>query len=369
LNKQARSANGHYYSSIQVLRGLAALAVILFHVSEMLIQYSDRSGIFCSLAPLWQQGAAGVDLFFIISGFVMVQSTRTMFQQPGACWKFLRKRLIRIVPLYWFYTSLMLLLVFLPFTLQEHHFSLSYTLKSYFFIPALNPATGLDLPLLSIGWTLFYEMYFYLLFALLLCFSKKIFLPAISLFFSLSVLAGFLLPALSPLLKIMSSPLLLEFILGCLLAAVVDKKTAIITDSSVFRYVPLILLTAALLCLLLLPFVANAADHRLLFWACPALLLTTALVCCEQRNQPVFPALLLAMGNSSYSTYLSHIFVILCISTLLKRKLLPGLWGNDLLAGVTVLLCLLAGLLSFRFLEQQISSFFQGSRSSDSGNN
>ena len=365
MSKQSRSANGHYYGSIQVLRGLAALAVILFHVSEMLIQYSDRSGIFCALTPLWQQGAAGVDLFFIISGFVMVQSTRAMFQQPGACWKFLRKRLIRIVPLYWFYTSLMLLLVLLPFTLQEHYFSLSYTLKSYFFIPALNPKTGLDLPLLSIGWTLFYEMYFYLIFALLLCFSKKIFLPAISIFFTLSVLAGFLLPALSPLFKLMTSPLLLEFILGCLLAAVVDKKAAVITGSSVFRYVPPVLLTVALLCLLLLPLVPNAADQRLLFWGCPALLLTAGLVCYEQKNQPLFPALLLTMGNSSYSTYLSHIFVILCISTLLKKRLLPGQLSNDLLAAATVLLCLGVGVLSFRYLEKQISSFFRRNRASD----
>jgi len=73
-----------YYSSVQILRGIAALAVVFFHVSEMLIQYTDGHGLFSRFSSLWYTGAAGVDLFFIISGFVMVQSTRGMFAQPGA---------------------------------------------------------------------------------------------------------------------------------------------------------------------------------------------------------------------------------------------------------------------------------------------
>jgi peptidoglycan/LPS O-acetylase OafA/YrhL len=130
---------------------MAALAVVLFHVSDMLMQYTDRHGVFCRFASIWHTGAAGVDLFFIISGFVMVQSTQGKFQQNGSSKEFMLRRLIRIVPLYWLYTSVMLILVLLPFTLKNHDFSGPYTVKSYLFIPAFNPANGLDLPLLAQG--------------------------------------------------------------------------------------------------------------------------------------------------------------------------------------------------------------------------
>ena len=165
--KRELSGGGHF-SSIQILRGMAALFVVFFHVSEMLLQYTDRQGIFCRFASLWHTGAAGVDLFFIISGFVMVQSTRDKFQKNGSSSEFMLRRIIRIVPLYWLYTSVMLVLVLLPFTLKNQVFSGWYTVASYLFIPVLNPASGLDLPLLAPGWTLSYEMYFYLIFALLL---------------------------------------------------------------------------------------------------------------------------------------------------------------------------------------------------------
>ncbi len=162
------------YTSIQVLRGFAALAIVFFHISEMLLRYTDGTGLFCTVSPVCHVGASGVvDLFFIISGFVMVESTRHMFQQKRASLTFFTRRLIRIVPLYWFYSTLMLILVLLPFTLQSSVFSATYTLKSFLFIPALNPANHLPLPLLPQGWTLWYELYFYILFSIFLFLTEE----------------------------------------------------------------------------------------------------------------------------------------------------------------------------------------------------
>ncbi len=358
MSSPSATGSSHYYTSVQVLRGLAAFAVILFHVGEMLFLYSDRTGLFCSLEPIWQRGAAGVDLFFIISGFVMVQSTHNLFQQPAASKIFLGRRFVRIVPLYWLYTSLMLLLVLLPFTLKEQTFSAVYTLKSFLFIPAINPATGLDLPLLSIGWTLFYEMYFYLIFALLLNFPKKIFLPAVSIFFSLSVIAGLQIHTTQPLLKLMTSPLLLEFIFGCVLAVILNSRKESASGSQFGQLLPYFMLVCGAMLLLLFPPAQTSSSLRPLYQGIPALLLCCGLICLERRKQPVFPRFLLTMGNSSYSTYLSHLFVILMVSTLLKHKLIPGMLTNNLLAAATIVLCLVAGYCSYRYVEKTMAGLF-----------
>ena len=348
LPVNTESAEGStYFSSIQILRGWAALGIILLHVVEMLQQYTGAEGMFCSLAPLWQTGAAGVDLFFIISGFVMVQSTWNRFQVPGSAQRFFIRRCIRIVPLYWFYSGCMLLLILLPFTLKEQIFSLPYTLQSFLFIPALNPATGLDLPLLPQGWTLSYEMYFYLLFTLLLLFPRKFFLPALAFVFAGSVLSGMFIQSPGPIIKVLTSPLLLEFAAGCWLASLVKHK-------DLPSGWALLLLAGGVLLLALSSLITVGMEYRVIFWGIPALSITGAIVFLEKNGFSFFPDLLLKMGNSSYSTYLSHIFILLAVSTLLKNNMVKSL-PNDLIALISIIGCLLTGYISFLFLEQRMS--------------
>ena len=90
--------------SIQALRAIAAFMVLAFHLSNL-----------AEIAPRLQTtnfvlGAAGVDLFFVISGFVMVYSCERLFNRPGASAQFVVQRLVRIVPLYWLATTAMVLL-------------------------------------------------------------------------------------------------------------------------------------------------------------------------------------------------------------------------------------------------------------------
>jgi len=95
--------------SIQALRGFGALSVVLFHI--MLMEVKWGSG-YMLLPRLMDIGASGVDLFFVISGFVMATVTRGVFQKKGSVVTFLYNRISRIYPLYWFY-SLILLCVFM----------------------------------------------------------------------------------------------------------------------------------------------------------------------------------------------------------------------------------------------------------------
>ncbi len=344
-----------HFSSIQILRGMAALAVVLFHVSDMLMQYTDRHGAFCRFASMWHTGAAGVDLFFIISGFVMVQSTQGRFQQIGSSKEFILRRLIRIVPLYWLYTSVMLILVLLPFTLKNQVFSGIYTVQSYLFIPAINPANGLDLPLLAQGWTLSYEMYFYAVFALLLCFHQRFLLPAISTLFLLSAAIGLWLGTQNPILKVLTSPLLLEFVFGCCLARLIET-----------RNIPTLICYGMIACGLTALWYSQNLDHnvelRLVAWGIPAFFLTAGCVFLEKNGNERFAKrhILTALGNSSYSTYLIHTFIILCVGTMLKRNIILHVVPNDLLAVSSVVVCLIAGYFSYIYLERNFSRILLG---------
>ncbi len=128
-------------SSLELLRFVAALLVVLFHLPSI--------GI----------GEFGVDIFFVISGYVMMLSTATGSHQ------FLLKRLIRIVPLYWAATlAVFLIALLIPSLLNNTSANLVHLIKSLLFVPFDKNGTGHQ-PLLTIGWTLNFEMYFYLLFA------------------------------------------------------------------------------------------------------------------------------------------------------------------------------------------------------------
>ncbi len=92
--------------SIQALRAVAALMVLVFHLCQELTKLGADLP-----ATTFIIGTAGVDLFFVISGFVMVYSSERLFGQPRASIQFLARRVVRIVPLYWIATTAMVLLL------------------------------------------------------------------------------------------------------------------------------------------------------------------------------------------------------------------------------------------------------------------
>jgi exopolysaccharide production protein ExoZ len=148
------SAPGTIYN-IQVLRAFAATSVVFLHVSS-------NAGL--SLSPSF--GAFGVDVFFVISGYII---TYVAFRDPA---QFMRKRIIRIVPAYWTVTLLVYgVALFGPSLVRHTSTDPALLVSSLFFIPH-DTAHGPS-PTLALGWTLNYEMYFYLLFAIGLALSKR----------------------------------------------------------------------------------------------------------------------------------------------------------------------------------------------------
>ncbi|MBV8536835.1 MAG: acyltransferase, partial [Alphaproteobacteria bacterium] len=149
------------YVSIQILRGIAALLVVVCHAGVMA---GDRFGA-VGQHLLLRAGAAGVDIFFPISGFVMVISSINLAGRPDGWWVFLERRIVRVVPLYWLATTLKLvMIVAVPSIALHAAVTTTHVLGSYFFVFVPNPNGG-SMPLVPVGWTLNYEMFFYAVFA------------------------------------------------------------------------------------------------------------------------------------------------------------------------------------------------------------
>jgi exopolysaccharide production protein ExoZ len=197
--------------SIQALRAIAALLVFWGHAINAV-----TSKVAAEFPHLY--GPFGVDIFFVISGFVMVYASEGLFGQPGAPIKFFARRLARIVPLYWAATAILVWFV-VPYA------STKAVLGSLFFAPHIPS----EAPLLFVGWTLIFEMFFYAVFAVAL-FAKQRFavVAGASVFLiAFSVLLGPAPSADNPWgppaassVAYLADPVIIEFIFGMIIALV-----------------------------------------------------------------------------------------------------------------------------------------------------
>jgi exopolysaccharide production protein ExoZ len=146
------------YAGLQVLRITAAVMVLFMH---SMFFASER------LKPgfhIWGPGATGVDIFFVLSGFVMVYSSTKLLNAPGGWKTFAQRRIIRIVPMYWLATSIKVAVMLLTAGLILHaRGNAAYIIESYLFLPCRD-SSGAVGPLVGVGWTLYFEMFFYALF-------------------------------------------------------------------------------------------------------------------------------------------------------------------------------------------------------------
>jgi exopolysaccharide production protein ExoZ len=298
-------------TSIQCLRGIAALLVVLSHALQSSRvafhgQFSALNGLF----HLREFGTIGVDIFFVISGFIMVYVNHEAFGKPRAPIDFLARRIIRICPLYWLLTGLMVLLLFFtPRAFNTLTFQPVHVVESLLFIPTMNSA-GEYVPVLVVGWTLSYEMYFYFLFAILLPTSLRWSLVLTGALFILTTLIGYWRPPEGPVSHAMFSPILLEFVFGECLAFWLLRGQVLAPRAAV-----------TLVMLVLAIFIAQIVagplvDNHLLDRGLPSAALVFALVCLEHHGRLRFPAWLKAIGDESYSLYLSHVITMAVLSKL-----------------------------------------------------
>ena len=326
------------FLTIQALRAVAALLVVLLHAFETWGERVDPA------APgvNWENGAAGVDIFFIISGFVMVISSRRLVDQAGGWLIFLRHRVARIVPLYWLLTTAKILavVVFGGFVLRTG-LDFNFVAGSYLFLPVTDSA-GHFRPVLPVGWTLTYEFLFYLLFAAALAMRidvLRVIIPGLGLI----AIAALARTEAWPAWTILFDTIVMEFVFGVMLAKWTLRG---------FRLPPAIAGVFILFgfgLILIVPMISENA--RVLTWGIPAFVIVAGAVSLEPFVAPALPRWLLTLGDASYSIYLSHGFLLPALGILVSRIVSPSLWTE----GPTIILWLIvssiAGWIVFILIE------------------
>jgi len=332
------------YRLIQVLRAIAALMVVVHHAILML---HERNGL-----PVgnWINGGAGVDIFFVISGFVMTISSALLRGTRHPARTFLARRLERIVPMYWLLTTLKVLLVLtVPVLAINGLGTLWHVIASYLFLPTAQE------PVVVVGWTLIYEMAFYVLFACVLALRAPL----------LKTLAPVLVVlALLPLIPHLSLPVMvawytktivLDFLYGIMLALglrwVLQMPSAFAIVLVVAGFVPLLIWPGP-----------NFSFWRGVLWGLPAAAVVAGALALERRWGTKIPRWTLELGDASYSIYLVHGFVLPVFGVMLAY--LGVQWWGVVPVSVVVMVVLSAvcGDIVYRLVERPITQWFKSRR-------
>jgi exopolysaccharide production protein ExoZ len=318
---------------IQYLRAFAALAVVAFHAAE-------RTGGHFTI------GAAGVDVFFVVSGFIMWVIAE---RRPVSPQRFLRERIERIAPVYWIATSVMvaggLAGLFPNLTLTAAH-----VLGSLFFVPHRSPSNGEIWPVLVQGWTLTYEMFFYAVFAATLAVSSRLRFTALAAVLVLLACLGVAFDRHNPLLHTYTDPIILEFLLGALIGKLwlAGRLPSPATGLG---------LVAVALAGFLFVGVTYAGFTPLVLGPLAAALVSGVLAIESDGRLPNLP-ILTRLGDGSYSVYLWHTFAISVVAKAAAYLALPSplAFMLALVSGTAI------GMLCYELLEKPLAALFRRRR-------
>jgi exopolysaccharide production protein ExoZ len=330
--------------TIQASRAVAALLVLLFHatlISQVYLNYDLLGGLFAF-------GYAGVDFFFVLSGFIIFWAHRKDIGRPERVVPYLKKRFIRIYPVYW-----IIALALVPIYYGAPQGFQDYVVLTRSFLLLPQPAN----PIVTAAWSLTHEVFFYAVFAIALYLPWRYVRPAlvalisVTLFFYCAIVlsGGALgLPAHAALLL---SPYNLEFAMGCLAGYLLGRSR--LPDGRGLVFIGAIVF--------LLFGVAETVIHRhfgktysVVVFGLPSMLIVWGAVAWEKRTAPAIPSALLLMGDASYSIYLTH-YALLDISV--KRLLawqVPALMGQPVSATLVIAFSTGAGVLFYWFIERPL---------------
>lgn len=356
MHKSSRGAVSRL-SSIQALRGFAASFVVLYHAAEATTRNASGAPSYDLMRSIAWLGNFGVDVFFVISGFIMIYVHFDDFGKVGATRRFMVKRLIRIVPNYWLLTAVATIIIALSPQLSQHgrEVDVPWILASFLFVPWTSVA-GIPLPVLGLGWTLNFEMYFYLVFFLALLLPRSIAIFALTAFFASSIIFGYAIDHEGAFLHQATHWLLAEFMLGILIG--MSSRHGVLISNSF----GLVFLGACTVLLASAPFFkengALVPVLRFAFFGVSAACLVTAMTLTPLSRIIRFPRPVLLLGNASYSLYLTHLFTLPAVLLVLRSL------SIDLPAGMTVLALFVASVLVaiafYLTFEKPSQRFLQG---------
>jgi peptidoglycan/LPS O-acetylase OafA/YrhL len=343
--------------NIQALRGVAILLVLWVHLKFAIGPLNPAAAEKGVIETAF--GGMGVDLFFVISGFVICL---TACKKHHGALDFFLARVARVTPLYLLLS--LLAFVVIPKTYVSWHLvSARAAWNQIFYLPLFDLHTYTILPL-GIGWTLSFEMWFYLVFALLLNFWKPaqvtLILPAIFLVGCCLMTAFYRGAWFFP--HFAFHPFVLEFALGCLVfhtQRFVNGRTAWALFLGGFVFMALFSRHSGRLGWhgQVLNFHLDLAWLRVFDWGVPSALFAAGLVGLERHRGVVLPRVLMALGTISYSLYLTHWFMI---PVVVRFGQMIGLHNAFAIALLMPTVSILVGWLCWRFLERPMTLIAQG---------
>lgn len=291
------------FNSLQVIRALSAIMIVGHHVA---LYMNDTS--LPMINKVFFNGWIGVDVFFVLSGFILYYTSYKKIGHKDQCKDFIFKRLSRIYPVYWVVLSAVLIVWPSYFDIR---YEIKDILKSYLLVPQTK------LPVLGVTWFLSYIVFFYLLFAMIIYFNKKISYPLIS---------GWLIGVLLNSFGIISHPNFyfnfifsnhfVEIVAGCLVAIIFIKKPL---------KKPILAISSGFILFLMIfnniingSIIRNSTESILLFSLAVGLIILGCAVY-ESINDLDFPKSILAIGDASYAIFLTH-FNILAFSKFFNKR-------------------------------------------------
>lgn len=331
----------HQFNIVQALRLLAAFAVVVLHCSFYTSERLDPG------AGIYASGANGVRLFFVISGFVMILSSRSLSGLRNGWSIFAIRRIVRIVPLYWAVTTLkLLMLLATPAVVLHAAIDWRFIVKSYLFIPATNVDGELH-PLLGVGWTLNFEMMFYALFTVALALRLRPIVALAPILLLVALLSTFRTPAWPDAARFWCDPIVLDFLVGMIIGR------AVLAGYRLPAAAGWILLIAGLAFLALpIPKPDYLSLTGSLTRTVAAGAVVLGAVAMEPRTGHAVPRWMLVGGAASYALYLIHPLVAPAVPAIFAKL---GLRIPLASVVLSVAVALVAGMIVYRFVERPLT--------------
>ncbi len=319
-------------NSIQVLRGISILLVVFYHTSA--VTDDVRSQYY------FQFGRIGVDIFFIISGYIMALICER--EEPIAT--FIKKRIIRVFPLYICVTLLAALLNYKGELISGSEQVWASLIKSILMVPHYSIANQSKIfPIFIPGWTITYEMWFYALIALtgiLFKFKEKILLVPYLL--SIIYVSSSFLPE-GPVVGFLGNSVYLTFSIGMLVRFHEIRKITLKT------------LLLSVVYLFALALIIEKGEARLIVLGVPAFIIFIVffLWVGDRLNPLAF------VGKISYSLYLTHVFSINIVELVLRKVNINIPFGMELMMFMAVVMSVLVASLSHSLFEKRLDAFLR----------
>jgi len=327
--------------SIQYLRGIAALLVVLSHIAWKNIQAGGDT------MHWWHEaGQFGVDIFFIISGFIMVYITQNMHQKPHGVRTFIKKRFVRIVPLYWFYTLIALtIFIVMPERVNSAGGD-TQIFKSLFLLPLASSENYL----VGVGWTLHYEFIFYILFAFGLLLTRALGNIAVGsvILFSVYYSSFISMEGMGYIAHSFLNDIFIEFALGMLLFHIINNLKRFHISLS------LLSIAIGLLQFYYLHTGGSFTGVHHIDTGMSAFLICFGVISLEYFLVKKEIKLLTKLGDASYSLYLLHPFVLVAV-VMLNDRFQDSIPQNQTFLIIMMLIAsLIGGYISHKYIEKNL---------------